>query len=304
MKHTIRTLVAVLCISWAAPGLAWWSSTPSDYTETNYPIVLVHGMFGFDNILFVDYWYGIPSALEKYGAQVYVAQVPALDSTVARGEELLAQVEELAAMHGKVNLIGHSHGGPTARYVATVRPDLVASVTSVGSPHTGSDVADIIVNSPGSSLANTLGNALGGIIDLLSDGGFDQDMAESLYSLTSQGSAEFNQLSPQAIPTTPCGAAPGEVNGVHYYSWTGTATYTNTLDPSSYLLSTTSLAFDEPNDGLVGRCSSHMGNVLRDDYRMNHLDEVNQMLGLTSLFETDPRAVYRHHANRLRNQGL
>ena len=37
---------------------------------------------------------------------------------------------------------------------------------------------------------------------------------------------------------------------------------------------------------------------------MNHLDEVNQTLGLTSLFETDPVTVYRQHANRLKNDGL
>jgi triacylglycerol lipase len=28
------------------------------------------------------------------------------------------------------------------------------------------------------------------------------------------------------------------------------------------------------------------------------------VLGLTSLFETDPVSVYRQHANRLRNAGL
>ena len=65
-----------------------------------------------------------------------------------------------------------------------------------------------------------------------------------------------------------------------------------------------SLAFSGPNDGLVGRCSSHLGMVIRDDYRMNHLDEVNQFMGLTSLFETDPVSVYRQHANRLKNEGL
>jgi len=306
MKNLTRAFALTLLLAWATPGFAWfWNSTPSDYTDTRYPIVLVHGMFGFDQALLVDYWFGIPSELSKYGATVHVAQVPALESTVARGEVLLNQVEELAAIHGKVNLIGHSHGGPTARYVAEVRPDLVASVTSVGSPHTGSNVADIVVNSPGSSLANTLGNALGGIIDLVSGGGFDQNMEASLHDLTSQGSAEFNALAPSAIPTTPCGSAPHQVNGIRYYSWSGTSVLTNILDPSDALLGLTSLAFgSEPNDGLVGRCSSHMGHVIRDNYRMNHLDEVNQILGLRSLLETSPKAVYRHHANRLKNAGL
>ena len=70
----------------------------------------------------------------------------------------------------------------------------------------------------------------------------------------------------------------------------------------------TSAAFvgtDDPkNDGLVGRCSSHLGKVIRDNYHMNHLDEVNQTIGLTDLFETDPVVVFRNHANRLKQAGL
>ena len=107
------------------------------YTKTKYPIVLTHGMLGFDSILGVDYWYGIPSSLRSDGASVYITEVSQLNTSELRGEELLDQVEEIAAISGKgkVNLIGHSHGGPTVRYVAAIRPDLVASVTSVGAPH-------------------------------------------------------------------------------------------------------------------------------------------------------------------------
>ena len=36
----------------------------------------------------------------------------------------------------------------------------------------------------------------------------------------------------------------------------------------------------------------------------NHLDEVNQMLGLRGLFSSNPVSVYRAHANRLKNAGL
>ena len=33
------------------------------YTTTKYPIVLVHGVFGFNNFLGADYFYQIPSTL-------------------------------------------------------------------------------------------------------------------------------------------------------------------------------------------------------------------------------------------------
>lgn len=305
MKQLTKAAVLLCVLAWSAPTLAWWFSPPSDYAKTRYPIVLVHGMFGFDNIAGVDYWYGISEELQRYGARVFTTQVPALDSTVARGEALLPQVEAIAAVYGKVNLIGHSHGGPTARYIARVRPDLVASVTTVGAPHTGSPVADLIYDSPAQGLAATLGNALGSLIDLLSGGGYTQDLNASLYSLTAEGSAEFNRFAPAGMPSSPCGDGAHSANGIRFYSWGGTGVLTNALDLSDALLGTTSLAFGfSANDGLVGRCSSHFGQVIRDNYFMNHLDEVNQTLGLRSLFETSPKTVYRQQANRLKNAGL
>ncbi|MBS7660693.1 triacylglycerol lipase [Pseudomonas lalucatii] len=291
---------------------AFWFGS-SGYTQTKYPIVLAHGMLGFDSILGVDYWYGIPTALRRDGAKVYVTEVSQLNTSEARGEELLEQVEEIIAISGKsrVNLIGHSHGGPTIRYVAAVRPDLVASVTSVGSPHKGSAAADFIRQVPPGSAGETLlagiVNGLGGLINFLSgsSSASPQDALGALESLNSEGAARFNAKYPQGVPTSSCGEGAYSVGGVRYYSWSGTSPLTHLLDPSDLMLGASALTFNgEANDGLVGRCSSHLGKVIRDDYLMNHLDEVNQTFGLTSWFETDPVTVYRQHANRLKNDGL
>ena len=147
------------------------------YTQTRYPIVLVHGLFGFDSALGIDYFYGIPDALRQGGAKVYVAQVSAANSTEVRGEQLLAQVNTILAITGaaKVNLVGHSHGGPTARYVAGVAPGKVASVTSVGGVNRGSRVADIMRGvAPAGSVSETIANgaasALVALINLTSGG--------------------------------------------------------------------------------------------------------------------------------------
>ncbi|MEA1605524.1 triacylglycerol lipase [Pseudomonas spirodelae] len=291
---------------------AFWFGS-SGYTQTKYPVVLAHGMLGFDSLLGVDYWYGIPGALRRDGASVYITEVSQLNTSEARGEELLAQVEEIVAISGKpkVNLIGHSHGGPTIRYVAAVSPNLIASATSVGAPHKGSATADFIRQVPpgsaGEALLAGIVNGLGTLINFLSGSSSTspQNALGSLESLNSQGAARFNAKFPQGIPTTACGEGAYSVGGVRYYSWSGTSPVTNIIDPSDLLLGATALTFNgEANDGLVGRCSSHMGKVIRDNYRMNHLDEVNQTLGLTSLFETDPVTVYRQHANRLKNDGL
>ena len=306
---------AVRRFAWAAGAallLAGASaSAQAGYTQTRYPIVLVHGLFGFDSALGVDYFYGVPDALRQDGAKVYVAQVSAANSTEVRGEQLLAQVKTILALTGaaKVNLVGHSHGGPTARYVAGVAPQLVASVTSVGGVNRGSRVADIVrgvapAGSVSEAVANGAAKALVGLINLLSGGtGLPQMPTAALDSLTTAGAARFNSRFPQGVPTSGCGSGAELVNGVRYYSWTGTQPLTNVLDASDGLLGVLSLAFGEANDGLVSACSSRLGRHL-GDYRQNHLDEVNQMLGLRDWFSTDPVALYRQHANRLQQQGL
>ena len=68
-----------------------FAATGSGYTATKYPIVLTHGMLGFDSLLGIDYWYGIPSALRRDGAQVYITEVSQLNTSELRGEELLAR---------------------------------------------------------------------------------------------------------------------------------------------------------------------------------------------------------------------
>ena len=123
--------------------------------------------------------------------------------------------------------------------------------------------------------------------------------------MSTAGSAKFNLAHPEGIPTTACGEGAYNVNGVSYFSWSGAKPYTNVFDILDPALALTGLAFGgAKNDGLVASCSSHLGKVIRDDFAMNHLDEVNQTVGIVNLFETNPVTVFRQHANRLKNMGL
>lgn len=308
IRTIFRATLLLLALTLATPGRA-----QSDYTKTRHPVVLVHGLLGFDSLLGIyDYFYGLPSELRSGGAKVYVANVSSSNYTEVRGEQLIRYLDQLRATYGhtKFNLIGHSHGGPTARYVASVRPDLVASMTSVGSPHTGSKVADGLrtVAPPGSILETTLAgfvNALSIFIEFLSGDADPQNALGALASLNSAGAATFNARHPQGKPTTSCGQGASVVNNVRYYSMGGTSVLTNIFDVSDAMLGAGALFFGfEQNDGLVGQCSSHWGVVLRDNYGWNHLDEVNQILGLRGLFASSPASVYRAQANRLKNAGL
>ena len=317
-KPVRAAAAAALCAiitagAYAMGGAPSTSSTPSNggFTQTRYPIVLAHGLFGFDSIGPVDYFYGVPSALRRDGAVVYTTKVSAANTSEVRGEQLLSEIRRLRAAHGhqKFHLIGHSHGGQSVRYVAAVAPELVASVLTVGSPAQGSAVADTVqraVDGTGTTavVAGAV-NVLGRLIDALGGGvRTPQNSEDAMRSLTTAGATDFNRRFPQGAPSSPCGSGAAMVNGVRYYSASGTGVVTHLFDPDS-VLGVTSLMFGgRANDGLVERCSSRWGVVLRDDYPWNHMDQVNQTFGMRGWGTPDPVAFYRSHANRLKLLGL
>lgn len=319
MKKYLLLSIALCCLT-LNQSHAGFLSNYFTYTKTNHPIMLVPGIFAFDTIANVDYWYQIPNAIENQGGEVYVAKINAFESSVSRGEELISQLEEIkAASAGRIekfNLMGHSQGGMTARYVMETRPDLVASVTTMHTPHKGTPIADLVTDTfppttVGGTLFSVFSNALGDLVNLLSDNKKSKaDIYAMLGEFNQAGSAQYNATFSHGIPQSACGQGDSQVtiNGenIKLYSWSGTGHLTNALDITDPLFAITGLAFGfgVANDGVTGRCSSHFGEVLRDDYFMNHLDINNHVLGLTSLFETNPKTLFKNHANRLKNAGL
>lgn len=312
METLLAPLLLAAATLTAVPALAG-----TTFAQTRYPIVLVHGLWGWGQLVQAtgsdaaaagDYFYQIPADLRANGATVFAPAVSPVDSTEVRGEQLLAQVNTILAITGatKVNLIGHSHGGPTSRYVAGVAPDKVASVTTIAGTHKGSPVADLVlavkdvplIGSLAASVVQGVGSAVGPA--------FQANSSASMTSISTAGATAFNARFADGVPTSACGeGAYAAANGQRFYSWSGTLVSTNFFDPSDIFLGLTSLAFlGGENDGLVGRCSSHFGQVLRDNYPWNHLDEVNLFNGMIGWFTPDPKGVIRTHANRLKNAGL
>ena len=316
----IAGLLATLGVSAHAGGGRPQPPQPEpEFTKTRYPIVLAHGLFGWNSVAGVDYFYGIPSALRANGATVYTPQVPAANTSEVRGEALLKYLRGLEATYGhqKFNLIGHSHGSQSVRYVAGVAPELVASVLVVGGPNQGSVIADKILSASGAigitntlaSLVNTLTQAAGGVIGGDKLGG-QQDSLGAAISLSTAGAADFNRRFPAGMPNTRCGSGEHFVNGVYYYSASGTIKRSMLVknifkfDPSDLAFNITKNLFEEDNDGLVSRCSSRWGLVLRDDYDWNHADQMNHVFGNVGFNAPSPVSFYRTHANRLKNMGL
>ena len=311
MKKYLLTAVATAAMS--AEVLAMSDTVETGYTETKYPIVLVHGFLGFEQLVGVDYWYKIPETLQQDGAEVFVATVSNTNYPEVRGEQLIDQVEDILAITGaeKVNLIGHSHGGPTTRYAGSVRPDIIASVSSISGVNKGTVVADTLIEwSDNSEVFGTAFDVfisgISGFISFASGSDLPLAPVESVRSMTTEASAIFNAAHPGGIPESECGEGDYEYNGVRYYSWAGAKPATNLLDPLELITIAFSQFFPDgvANDGFVDPCTSNLGMVIRNDFAMTHLDEVNQTLGIHDLSETDPLTVFRTHANRLKNDGL
>lgn len=290
---------------------------------TRYPLVLVPGMFGFVRLVLYPYWFGIVPALRRGGAQVFPVQVSPLHSSEVRGEQLLAIIEDICRRTGaaKVNLIGHSQGALSARYAAAKRPDRVASVTSVAGPNHGSELADHLErtapdDSPRGRILKVILLGLAVLMGWLETGWRRErlpvDVHASHQSLTTWGVDKFNQAYPQGLPEVWGGEGAGEVNGVRYYSWSGTLQPgltdqgRNRFDGSNRFCRLFARSFVREKgqcDGMVGRFSSHLGQVIGDDYPLDHLDIVNQSLGAVGK-GAEPVRLFTEHAARLKAAGL
>ncbi len=172
-----------------------------------YPIVFAHGMGGFEHIGPIDYFYGVKDAMAASGHEAYFSIVDPLNTSDVRGGQLLAFVEGVIAKSGKhkVHLVGHSQGGFDVRWVAARRPDLIASVTTIATPHRGTPVADVGLGLMPGNTRDVLG-ALGNLYGMAM--GFESDLSSQLVLLSTDGAAAFNARTP-------------DVQGIPYYSITG-----------------------------------------------------------------------------------
>ena len=154
-------------------------------TRKTYPIILAHGFARFDvvsnGLLTIDnhadqdglhYFRNIRSCLMRDGFDVRHGNVDWAGSLVKRAADLKGEVETALQLFEaeRIHIIGHSMGGLDARRMLFEFQDedlhkKVASVTTIGTPHHGSPVAEYLLESlPGQ--INALGMAVEGLQDL------------------------------------------------------------------------------------------------------------------------------------------
>ena len=287
-----------------------------------YPVVLMHGMFGFKQIqlLGLDYFNGVVADLAAQGeTQVFVSQAPMLASSSDRAAVIAPFLEDVLARTGKrkLNLIGHSQGGLDARWLVSSMGwgDRVASVTMLSAPNHGSRVADaVLAVAPG--VAFPLLTPLLDLYGLVAgDPGSEKDLRTSLQWLSE---AYVDGVFNPANPDDP---------RVQYFSWAGRSNLQaggdecrpsmvadddsklDAVDPlfiaTGGFLSSDGLPDHFVNDGLVSVHSARHGQFM-GCVPADHLDEVGQLAesGADVLTGFDHLVFFRQVVANLRSHGL
>lgn len=119
--------------------------------KTKYPIILAHGIILKDFKYFKAFG-RIEKILKAEGCSVYTSKTDGFGTIESNAAQLKTQILRILADESaeKVNIIAHSKGGLDAKYMieSLDMEDKVASLTTLCTPHKGSQIASKILRMP------------------------------------------------------------------------------------------------------------------------------------------------------------
>lgn len=267
--------------------------------KTRYPILMVHGAF-FRDVKHLNYWGRIPATLETNGATVYYGNHQSAVSFRESGAELAERIRGIVAETGceKVNVIAHSKGGMdirTALAYEGIAP-LVASVTTVNTPHRGCEFAEFLLDRAPESLRNRVADTYNKAARLLGD--HEPDFLAALRDLTASSCAAFNEATKgeaghtEGILCQSIGSKMDHARGGQF--------------PLNFSYVIARL-FDGPNDGLVSETSAEWGEsytflTAAGKRGISHGDVID--LNRENIEGFDVREFYVDLVSDLKNRGL
>ncbi len=218
------------------------------------PIVLAHGLFGFARIGFgritvTPYFRSIPQSLTAAGNRVLVTRVPPIAGVERRAGRLGEQILK-AFPDEPVHLIGHSMGGLDARRLLADPSwqKRVLSLTTVGTPHLGTALADFAKL------------RVGRVFRILSALGVDP---QGCLDVTRSAARRFNRTHSKPLPL-PCFSVAGKPTP-ETVCWPLTRTFAALTE------------LEGPNDGLVPVDSALAFGTPLPDWPVDHLRQMNWM---------------------------
>ena len=237
-------------------------------------IVLVHGILGFRNLVelgpvgLIPYFRGVADRFRAQGHRVLAVELDKTAGVAVRAGQLGGQIAAGLAPGGPLDpafpthIIAHSMGGLDSRYLlspANPAPNVlpIRSLTTIGTPHFGSPIADAVDNPNTPAAVRTAIAAVLAKFSISLDG---------LRDLRTDRCATFS-------------ATHGNRPGVDYFCIAGTGrggfvrTWVLFVPLNAYL----SQQSGEDNDGLVTRSSAQWGTSL-GDWAADHVDEIGYNL--------------------------
>ncbi|MBK9328063.1 MAG: alpha/beta fold hydrolase [Sphingobacteriales bacterium] len=242
------------------------------HCDTKYPVILVSGLGFHDHNRVLHYWGLIPDHLKQHGCDVYTAHQEAFISIPDNALKLKFRILDILekTKKDKINIIGHSKGGLEARYIASRlgMDEHISSITTLGSPHQGTHLADIILGRlPLPKFATAR------LVNLYATlmGDKRPDSLRAVVQVTTQSMKQFNEEVPDS-------------SKVYYQSYASHVSkeYPNILWKTiAYIIR----PYEGKNDGMVGIESCKWGNyrgLIQTDAAssVSHAD----MVGLTQFF--------------------
>ena len=216
------------------------------------PIVLVHGLFGFDelqvaNYTVASYFPRIPEFLRAAGNRVLIPTLSPTGGTVQRAGQLKDFIDQESPGE-PVHLIAHSLGGLDARWMISHlgMEDRVLSLTTIGTPHRGTAFADWGITK--------FERLLKPVLDFLGV------PMQAFYDLTTTACRTFNERVPDAAK-------------VRYFSVAGNHDG-SLLTPGWILPYGVVLRAEGPNDGVVSQSSAKYGESF-EVWEGDHFNLVN-----------------------------
>jgi triacylglycerol lipase len=291
-----------------------------------YPIVLMHGMGGFNELanlpLTVSYFNGVQADLEAHGeSQVFVTVAPPFNSSEVRAQSLAPQLDAILKETGaeKLNLIGHSQGGMDARVLVSPAGlgygNRVASVTTIATPHGGTKVADLALGLVSGPLSGVESDAVDAFLGLLQQGVYsiksNPELLAQVTELSTSYMAETFNPKYKNDPDVVYASYAGRTNLENGDGDCDDGVYANqpgALDVPQVELQPTATYLQlegETSDGLVPVASAKWGTFM-ECVPADHLKECGMLLqnGPDPVSGFDHLVFFRAVVARLRAEGF
>lgn len=180
-----------------------------DIIQLKHPVLLCHGYGGFSSLLSPAPMHKPCMRLRNFGIQAFAPNIVPYATISTRGEQWAKIIKKLKKQYGyeKLNVVAHSMGGLDMRYAITKLGigDSVASLTTIATPHRGTSLAELVLNSP-----DTIREKLVAFVDWF---------GESIFPSTKSNAVAAVQQLTRDYVTKEFNSTIPDTNGIQYFSY-------------------------------------------------------------------------------------